>query len=188
MKLIFTVLLSLFSFQLFALDVGLETGSTMNTLNLSGSLMLYCNDSSGSGSRYVNCSSSRLLPAEFSRLKVTGGRIDASKVELTAHHQDGSMRQKSSRFNSNRGESTKRFNLWIGSLFQRPLLEEGENRIVYRFINNGSVVNEGEFTVTINEGESRQCPFGVLYSSRGEDCRTGSMVCGQYFRKYNYCR
>lgn len=188
MKKLIALMMVIFSFSAMALDVGFDSGNNLNSVELSGSVRVFCTDSRGTDTRFAMCYSNILSPNEYARIVVTNGTVDADKVSVVAYHADGSSRSKSAGFDSVKGESTKRFNLWISTVFQRPLLDGGENRVVYTFTKNGAVVLEGEFTANVNEGQARECPYGTIYSSRGDDCKTGAFVCDEYFRKYNYCR
>lgn len=182
------LILSLFSFSnAFSIDVGLDVGSELNSINLNGSAMVYCSGTSTT-SRFVSCYSSSLDAGVYSRLVVTNGTIDADSVKIVSFHEDGSKRKKSSNFDAASGLSTKRFNLWISTVLQRPLLEYGMNTIIYQFYKGSEMVLEGEFDVHVNQGDRRSCPYGTIFSTRSSDCEGGSMICDEYFRKYNYCR
>ena len=179
-----SLLVLFFSINAFAYNVGFESGHEMTTVLSQGNVRVFCNGARGQTSAYLHCYSNDLTPSLRSKLMVTDGVINADKVKLTAFHADGSQRSKSSKFDSNEGKSTKSFNLWISTVFQRPLLESGLNRIVYQFMNEDEVVADGEFEVVINRGEDRNCSYGTIFSHRDSDCRAGSNICNAYFRRY----
>lgn len=79
-------------------------------------------------------------------------------------------------------------NLWINTLFQKPLLNYGNNDVVYAFKANNDSVIAGGFTAYVAEGDDLQCPDDSLFSSNPDDCERGNLnLCQDYFRNNNYC-
>lgn len=184
---LFAIIFSLFFvLSSHAMDVSFEAGSDFEAVSLRGSAVIYCSTGSGNIS-HINCSKSTLTPEKKSYLRVSNGSIDADKVTLTVYHEDGSSRSKTSKYLSSEGRSKKAFNLWTKSLFSRPLLEYGHNTVTYKFTKSGSVVSEGEFSVMVNEGQRRSCPYGKIYSNDEADCTISSRACAKYFKKYSNC-
>lgn len=142
-----------------------------------------------SGNVWVNCSNGRnelrhcagydLEPGMYTRL-ISGA--DADRFEVEALHADGSTRTKKGKFNSEEGRSDS-INLWIATLFQRPLLEMGENTIRYTLTKSGDVVEQGEFTVRVESGARQVCPTGTIWNP-GNDCGSTAYVCDMYFARY----
>jgi hypothetical protein len=153
-----------------------------------GRLMVTCNDPhDGSSVASYFCESSFLSPAEAARFKTGSGAV-ADRVKLTATRADGSVRSKDGDFDSAKGQSTKRFNLWISTLFQRPLLRAGQNEITYLLTRGGEKVEEGRFRANVTGGPTLTCASGHITSAAGDDCRFSHRVCEQYFSQNNWCR
>lgn len=111
----------------------------------------------------------------------------ADSVKLTATHQNRNTRSKTESFRN--GQSTSSVNLWVATLFQRPLLGHGENRINYEMQRNGEVVEEGEFNVFVERKPTRYCPHRTYWSSSDFDCRGGgATICSRYFHEVRNCR
>ena len=85
-------------------------------------------------------------------------------------------------------KSRRRFNLWLSSLFQRPLLKRGMNSIQWELTNDGQVKESGEFEVeVVPNARTLQCDRRLLTSSRLSDCRGYASACSYYFRRTS-CR
>jgi hypothetical protein len=176
----------LLSYKVFA--TGLQHGNEYQAHILTGTMYVTCNDGRNHDTATIRCRGNYLSPAEFTKF-VTDSGIDADKVTLTYKDHKGKMKSKSSSFNSSKGESKKRFNLWIGSLFQRPMLNYyGENKIGYKLTKNDEAVEEGSFIVNVEKLPTRTCRYRSYYSSNVSDCRSGSSLCDRYFKEQNYCR
>jgi hypothetical protein len=180
--LVVTTLLSSFAY---GADLGFKGGNNFQTINLSGSGRIYC---PGSGeSRFIRCDFQYLVPGERAYFAY-GEEIDADRVKLTAIREDGSTRSKDSKYRSSKGRSSKSFNLWIRTLFQRPLLKMGVNTIAVEMTKDGSIVAEDEFVATVEQGESRQCSYRSVYGRFDSDCESIYRACDRYFAAQNYCR
>jgi len=168
---------------------GLEVGDKLETLMLDGDVSVMCRELGGRTSiGYVSCRRWILEPAESSRFK-TDKNTGADRVILKATHEDGRVITKDGDFDSANGVSKGRFNLWINTLFQRALLDEGRNEIEYVLKSGDAIVRQGKFTVTVGRGQNRACPLGHATSNDPNDCRFGgSAVCNGYFHDMNYCR
>ncbi len=169
-----------------AYSAGFSAGDSFNSIYLEGDLRLTCSENGRSEVSYVNCTKYFLVPAEFDYFEAKS--INADRVELACEQVDGTIRKKSSKFNSNKGRSTKRFNLWINTLFQHSLFDFGKNKVKYTLKKNDEVVEEGNFEVDVKLTEKRRCPHGVYYSNSIQDCRSSANLCYQYFRDYNWCK
>lgn len=167
---------------------GLSAGNEFEAVNIRGDISVHCHDSR-EGLRVVThrCSLEILDPSEYSYFQTERG-ISADKVTLKAKHADGSSRTKSSRFDSNTGRSRSEFNLWIHTLFQRPLLEAGRNKVEYKLERDNRVVKTGNFEVNVRRKADRVCPRGSYVSHRMDDCRMSASICDRYFHEYNYCQ
>jgi len=161
-----------------------QKGSEYNILYARGTVFLTCNG-------YVNgrfvtlhksgsCYGDFPFPASTSRFINVGSK--ANKVKITNH--SNKNRSKTKTFYPDKGES-KKFNLLINALLQRPLLVAGDNELTYQMIlKNGEVVESGPMSIFV-ETEDRYCPAGSMYSSDLEDCRSGPsyFICDEYFRR-----
>jgi hypothetical protein len=183
---LFTLTLSLiFSLTTFAGETGLSIGNELESISLRGRMLLKC----PGDSVFVTCYGNVLSPSSASHFQYSE-EIDADKVILKATQENGRVRTKKSRYDAQKMRSKKRFNLWIGSLLQRPLLDMGENRVDFKLLKNDTVVKEGTFYANISANrEGRTCRSAIVYSNNRTDCNgSGRNYCGHYFRQENYCR
>ncbi len=185
MKLLVSLLLLLPAF-----GAGLKIGNDLTSNPLSGSIRVTCSDRGQHDVRYANCRANYLDPSEFSKFVLDEGeKVDADKVTLYYKDHKGKRKSKSSRFDANKGESKSEFNLWIHTLLQRPLLNYyGENEIEYKLEKDGNKVAQGSFIVNVEKVEEKHCPTASYYSNNMNDCSNPSLICGQYFREFNYCQ
>ncbi|MDC1175468.1 hypothetical protein OAT67_08720, partial [Bacteriovoracaceae bacterium] len=135
--------------------------------------------------RIVNCYDSYLSPSSVSKFTYEGAQ-EVDKVKLEAIHEDGDSRDKSSRMKN--GVSTKRINLWISTLFQRPLLDYGQNIVNYTFSNNGREVESAQLNVVVEQLPTRYCSWGTYRAFSDSQCQNTASICSDYFRRYNDCR
>lgn len=168
---------------------GFSTGNDFTATMLYGEISVSCHDSGRSDHSYVRCSSEVLDPAEFVRF-IGPKDVAADQVALSATWESGQVREKTKGWDSAAGRSTERFNLWIATLFQRPLLDYGKNAIRYFLKKGGQIVREGSFTANVRRGERRVCRRRRHYTSSNlSDCRPPSTnLCDRYFRDENYCQ
>lgn len=177
MKIISIVFALLFSISATATTVGFEHGNSYSHLTFQGSVTASCDTTT----RSYNCSAYGLNPSMYTRL-VSSQSLNANKFEITAVHESGKTRSKKGKF---KGTKSKGINLWLRTLLQRPLLDFGVNQISYKIKKGKTVVESGEFEVTVNRGERRSCRRGYI-RLMGDDCTSGR-VCDEYFRR-GYCR
>lgn len=173
------------SAQAFA-ATGFDVGNEFRAVELRGSVTVTCPSRwGGMQTAYFHCSGEVLDPVEFARFR-TDAPVNADSVELRAVHQDGSSRTKAGSFSSSKSTS-ERFNLWIRTLTQKPLLEMGRNTIAYKLKRNGAVVQDGTFVATVADGGVRGCAHDSIWSQNEHDCSGGSSICSTYFSRQNYC-
>jgi hypothetical protein len=168
-----------------AVETGLEIGNNLQAVELTGDLLVYCNDSRSTDMARHRCSRLTLDPAEMSRFVVDP--IEADYVTLKASRADGARLTKNDYFDGQKGKSSGRFNLWISTLLQRPMLDIGKNEIAYDLKFKGQVVKSGNFTVNVVRGPGRRCRYDRIDSRDLNDCRSSHNICGQYFRQNNFC-
>ena len=184
--------LMFFAFSLLLLSgnaaaVGFSAGAAFTATPLAGNISVHCRDGDQSDTAFHACHEEILEPVEASYFLGTEG-VAASRVELTAHYEDGNMRAKDLRYNAATGRS-EAVNLWIATLFQRPLLDYGQNRIEYVMRDGqGSTMSKGEFLVQVNRGDRRRCRSRTYWSNSMSDCRSPGFLCSRYFRDEDYCR
>ncbi len=169
-------------------DVGFEGGNEFQPTNLSGYVHVRCRDRFGYSFGRAFCTGQVLDPKEMAYF-VGPQNSNATSVTLKAYHADGSTETKGASYDGKNGKSKKRFNLWIVSLSQEPLLEMGSNRIAYSLLDkNKNVLASGEFIALVRTPPgARECRVGFLNSSFPSDCRFPQNMCNQYFHLENYC-
>lgn len=168
---------------------GLNIGNELSWAQLRGQVTVICHDPVGGGQDIFtwSCQGSTLEPAEYARfVSLPGG--EATRVRLSCTREDGSVQTKTAPYKANEGMSDK-VNLWIATLFQRPLLAPGLNRIQFELMRaDASIERSGEFEVKVSRGPDRVCRPRVLPSNAMQDCRSGLLACERYFFLENYCR
>jgi len=167
----------------YANEVGFSSGSEFQVNQLSGDVVIYCNNGQ---MRLAHCFGDHLSPKSYDYF--IGPQLKgATNLQLSSPVMNGKV--KTSKYDANNGKSSKEFNLWLRTLLQKPLLEVGLNTITYTLMNDSNeVLKSGEFNVNVTKGESRVCPRGSYYSNIPEDCTFGGYQnCSAYFRQYNYC-
>lgn len=188
MKNLILLLLGLFSFNAFG--VGFEPGNSFEAVEIEGDIMITCDDMASGRHDFVSvrCRDELLLPGEF--VKFSGDKgLDADEVSLTSKWEDGSTRTKTENYDPATGLSKSTFNLWIRTLFQRPLLDYGKNEITYELTKDGSAVQSGRFEAQVAQGEKRVCSARHhFFSNSSQDCYSPSNMCRRYFSLYGYCR
>ena len=182
-NIIFVIISGILSPVVFGQTVSLGHGNSILTMPIEGHLSIYCPDESNGTRLYFNCYSDDLDGGNYGRVVVSDGEIDADWVKL---QREGSKYIKGSSFDPEKQESPFNFNLWVGSLFQRPLLKMGKNKINYTFLKNKKVVKQGYFELEVTEGELLSCPNDSrMYPGF---CPSMISACDDYFARYNYCQ
>ena len=162
---------------------GFETGNKFEIQDLEGHIQVRCID--GEVSHYEKCTRETMFPAEF--VYFLGDKVSADHVELVATHSDKTTVKKKVRYSSQKGRTKERVNLWVRSLFQKPLLKRGQNSITYQWISGGKKTKGGTFTVeVVKNAHPQYCPDMVIQSSHEEDCIYPQRQCDSYFRRLKY--
>lgn len=186
MKILFSII-TLFTVQnLFA--AGFSTGNEFHATLIQGRLTMICPSGTPGGQQNVlfTCRATILDPAEYDYF--VGPMVDGDKVTLEATREDGSTRSKTTGYDGSKGKSENRFNLWISSLTQRPLLADGANKISYKITKANATITSGEFTAKVVREPTATCRPRTLYSSSAMDCQNQMTACGRYFELENYCQ
>lgn len=180
----------LFSLSAHADFVGFVHGSEFTAAAIEGRVTVSCNGFNGVGSAVYACRDAILEPQIYDYF--TGPRnAKAADVELKCTRDDGSVRTKTSGYNGAKGLSTDSFNLWISTLFQKPLLQVGVNTIDYRITADDRAETEiakGRFVVNVKRVAARRCPDAHYNSTDINDCNSQYSVCQRYFEEYHNCR
>ena len=80
-------------------------------------------------------------------------------------------------------------NIGVFSLFQKPLLRVGENRVRYSLLDRtGKVLETDVFAVSVTRGKSRTCDAREMHTENPDDCDLPYSSCQQYFKNQNFCR
>lgn len=189
-KLVFVFFTIAFSLSVYSAEIGFKNGNNRTAQLIEGDITVQCFGSSpGSpNSGFYNCRRDILNPSETDYFQGPAG-VDADSVVLVATHEDGSKRTKDDDYISTKSRSDGRFNLWIATLFQRPLLDGGKNTIHYALKKKNNIVSQGDFTVLVNDGGRKYCSRrGYYTSSDSHDCEFPDRFCDQYFEENNYCQ
>lgn len=160
-----------------------KTGENYDAISLKGMITVFCPRGQ---TRLFSCSEEILNPNEMAYFELPEGVI-ADEVEIIGHNGKKEVRQTKG-YDNVKKQSDRRYNLWIWTLFQRPLLTYGNNTLRYIAKKDRRVVSEGEFKVNVNDLGIRQCPAGRYSAPFPSDCDNGAHMCRQYFRDYNYCQ
>lgn len=180
----------LFTLSAHADDVGLSHGSEFTAAAVEGRVSIHCNGFNGVGNAVYNCRDAVLEPQLYDYF--IGPRdAKATDVELKCTREDGSVRVKTSGYNGTKGISTDSFNLWISTLFQKPLLQAGINTIDYRITADDRAKTEiakGRFVVNVVRTPVRRCQDAHYTSTDINDCNSQYSVCQKYFEEFNNCR
>ncbi|MBL7686904.1 MAG: hypothetical protein JNJ49_02645 [Bdellovibrionaceae bacterium] len=165
-----------------------EGGNDFQYFGAVGNVSVQCFPSggapSGPTSAYYRCDGYSFSPAEEARF--IGPIADADEVTLVATHADRSTRSKSGSYDGRKGQSDDRFNLWISTVFQRPLLKMGANTVDWTLKRKGKSVTKGSFVANVKDNGDLQCPNASETSWDMNDCISSARVCSNYFSRYGH--
>lgn len=164
--------------------VGFAQGNQFSSSSIQGSVKVYCNNNITAD--YV-CYDTVLDPVSYDYFVGPQG-MAANEVTLLCDRPDGSRRDRTTPYDAGSGRSGEAFNLWISTLFQKPLLLQGTNKFTFQLKAGGQVVQQGSFTVVVSPGAARTCPTTHYNSTDPVDCESQYSVCQRYFEQYDYCR
>lgn len=169
-------------------------GDSFTSVALRGTVVAYCQQGTpgfpgpgGPSMVTYSCRDVILEPAEMDYFVGPQG-ISADTVVLQVTHADGSSRMKSYPYDSTTFRTTKRVNLWMASLFQKPLLEDGLNKFSYNLKQADQMVQTGHFDVQVVRGAPRTCPYSSITIWDPNECSNQVSVCRRYFQQFNDCR
>lgn len=158
---------------------GFANGNVIHSVEYRGTADLVC--SAGYGNRVVFCNGIGFDPGSHDRF-VTTQKTTAKKVEFKAVHPDGSTRKKSTDFDSKKNQSDW-VNLTSSSLFQRPLLDYGVNKVSYQLKNGSKVLESGNINMEVRDAGIVRCATVTIFAFNENDCQNDNFVCNQYFNQ-----
>ncbi len=172
---------------------GFAGGNVFEYTSAVGDVLVHCPRSGGGGggpgggprgpsSASFRCYGYVFSPAEYAQF--VGPKVNGNRVELTATREDGSTRTKTSDYDGSLGASTDTFNLWINTVFQRPLLKLGRNDVAWTVTRDGRTVQSGNFIADVYEKPELRCPMGSITSWDPNGCSNSGSACGDYFQQY----
>ncbi len=169
--------------------VGFSHGPMMKSVPVAGQVTVFCpvspENPAGKTAKY-SCQDVVLEPSAYDYFMGPQG-VDADHFTVVATREDGSIRSKTDLYDGSESRSTSSLNLWISTLFQRPLFKKGLNKISYTLVLNQAVVGQGNFQVLVQEQPARECPISQYVSADPDDCDSPFSVCERYFSQYNNC-
>ena len=183
---IFTLLLGL-NFGYAQNRIGFATGADFTASQIEGRVSVNCSGFNSAGHAEYLCRSIVLEPVVYDFF--LGPRdARAKKISLFVQHQDGSDRERTTDYDGLNGKSRDAFNLWISTLFQRPMLELGTNTVTYTLSDGKNEVVRGTIGVKVNQGARRTCPSATYDSIDINDCNSQYSVCQRYFEEFRNCK
>lgn len=184
MKFIISICL-LFAPAAFADHTGFKSGNSISIVTLHGSVYMTCHTPMPPTWKHFNCWDEIVTPASSDKFQMHEP-VDADKVTLSVTHRNGKTVTKTEKYNSKKNESGN-FNLTINTLFQKALLELGNNTVTYTLTKKGEEVATGSFVATAAVTEERECRHKNMYGSYN-DCTNQVSACNYYFYSENYCK
>lgn len=174
----------------YAEEVGFVHGNTRQIIALEGEITVFCpvgpTDYNPPSQSFV-CTELVMEPSPYDYFRGPRG-LSASELVLTATREDGTSKSKTIPYDSRSFRTADSINLWISTLFQRPLLKEGRNKLIYTLIQGSTTVSQGELEAIVQNGPPRQCPRTTYNSINPQDCVSPYSVCQRYFSQYNNCK
>ncbi|MGZ5278809.1 MAG: hypothetical protein ACXWC9_02630 [Pseudobdellovibrionaceae bacterium] len=169
-----------------SLATGFSQGNEIHIQRITGNLTVFCSGGQpGQQIKHVRCDADLWTPGLTDYF--VGPATDADKVTLNSTRADGSQKSKNSKYDGQAGKSKSQFNLGIRTLTQKPLLQEGLNKVHFALEKEGQAVSEGEFAATVTRVPGASCPSGSE-NVFGSDCNYPQNACNRYFERYNYCQ
>ncbi len=167
-----------------ATTAGFSSGNLFHTRNLDGQITVFCSGpGAGPHSAVWSCPANEVSPVAEDRFVAMA---PADHLTLVDTHEDGGTTTKNAGFDAARGQSDV-INLWLESLFQRPLLRVGVNRIHYSLTRAGTPVQAGDFVVTVVRDPDLGCRSETWQSLNEQDCTSSTQACQQYYRVPGVC-
>lgn len=167
--------------------IGFATGADFTASQIEGRVSVNCSSFNNVGHAEYLCRNIVLEPVVYDFF--VGPRDPrAKKLSLLVQHQDGSDRERTVDYDGLNGKSREAYNLWISTLFQRPMLELGMNTVTYSLLDGKNEVIRGTIGVKVNQGARRVCPAASYDSIDINDCSSQYSICQRYFEEYRNCK
>lgn len=169
-------------------SAGFSTGNAFQATTRVGSVKIRCNDRvRGDRTADFVCRQSRLSPVDADFFIGPSG-VSADQVKLISIAEDGSRHMRDEGYDGRTGRSKTAINLWRQTLLQKPLLEAGVNKVTFALMSRREVVQEGNFVVQVNRGNTLRCDDRTIDSDRSSDCDNQITACDLYFSQALNCR
>ena len=171
-----------------AFAVDFEGHTQFTNIDLEGEFWVRCSGEGRVKRAYHQCRGYILNPiGAWARFSDDSG-IQADRVELQTTRKDtGRVITKRMKWDSRAGETSRAVNLWTWTLFQRPLLEMGDNEVRYAYTKNGQRVGEGSVFVNVRDGGVRSCETQSYSTVNMSMCNNMAYACDFYFNRQNNC-
>jgi hypothetical protein len=169
-----------------AVDTGFETGNSFTAREYQGQVSVNCAAPDDHRGYFYACDDYGLDPAMSAKF-VTAPGTDADHVKLSATWENGKTVSKDTGFDAASGKSSREFNLWISTLFQKPLLNSGTNKIHYVLSRNGQARSEGDFIATVQQAPVSQCGSGMVTEFNSGNCQNQQYMCERFFNEVAHC-
>jgi len=181
-----TLLILFFISQSVTARVGFESGDHFFVHSVYAEVRVHCHTPSENRTIVYDCHESVLLPTEVDFFN--GPRGTRANELILLKIQDPKSKRVAE-YNPQIGQSRNQINLWMRSVFQRPLLNLGANLIEFELFENRVSVGKGTFSVLVSRGSSLNCTHtGVYQSNKIEDCQYPQKFCEDFIKVNNYCR
>ncbi|MCB0408228.1 MAG: hypothetical protein KDD34_08495 [Bdellovibrionales bacterium] len=155
--------------------------------DLQGEFSVSCMSGQERGHAIYQCRGYLMEPSSFAYF-YHDPNASVERVELSAMNKKGQKILKKSNWNSQENRTEKRINLWVETLFQKPLLELGDNKVQFVFFNKkNQIVESDEFMVRVDNGGLRECHSRSHFTSDMQMCNSGAFACDEYFYLENDC-
>lgn len=179
-KLIITLCISSTAFGL-----GLRLGDSFKSTRLHGAVGIECNNGMNMASKIFRCQKEQLLPAMEDYISVESFEVDKVVVTNISHPKKVS---KTAKFKAGETQSLKAINLWKSNLWNKALLREGKNTLVFKAYLKGKLVTEKTHEVTVDNWGDSQCGSAQIKSKDMADCYSMARACDILYRLSNYCQ
>lgn len=166
---------------------GFSDGANYEAQHLDALVQISCHEKGHTEIVHFRCQDWVLDPAEFTYFFGPLG-LQADSLILESVRADRSSETKKMAYDSVKGRTSRRINLWVTTLTQRPLLKIGTNKIEWALYSKRVEVAHGYFTSEVSSGPNLSCPQGHYVSYDLNDCRSPSNICRQHFGRHNYCQ
>jgi hypothetical protein len=183
------VLIALFS-RAYASPLGFENGNEFTANPITGQVQVTCDGFNGNSSARYTCRDIALDPRAYDFF--VGPRdARANQVVLENVDENGSIKSKVLTYEGSFGKSKEAVNLWISTIFQKPILKLGTNKIRYSIYSShqpSQPYSSGIFEAIVRRGVTRICPDGRYISHDTNDCNSQYSICQKYFAEFKNCR